>query len=191
MMLPPAPKVKFAYASDHGDFAHAAVRCVGVGKCRTPGGVDVMCPSFMATREEKHTTRGRARLLFEMLEGDVVTDKWRSKEVEGALDLCLSCKGCTADCPVNVDMPTYKAEFLHHHYKGRIRPRHAYALGLIDKASRMASKIPGIANFVTHAPVVSRLVKLAGGVTQEREAPTFAPLSLLVKRLQKRIAIIR
>jgi FAD/FMN-containing dehydrogenase/Fe-S oxidoreductase len=175
---PRRPSVRFDYAQDHHDFTHATIRCIGVGKCRRPEGVDVMCPSFMATREEMHTTRGRARLLFEMLEGDVITDGWRSKEVEEALDLCLSCKGCTNDCPVNVDMPTYKAEFLHHHYKGRIRPRHAYALGLIDKASRVASKIPGVANFVTHAPVVSRLVKFAAGVTQEREAPSFAPLSL-------------
>src|SRR6266487_17055 len=126
--------VKFSYKQDHGDFAHATVRCVGVGKCRKPEGVDVMCPSFIATREEMHTTRGRTRLLFEMLEGDVITDGWRSKEVEEALDLCLSCKGCTNDCPVNVDMPTYKSEFLHHHYAGRLRPRHAYALGFIDKA---------------------------------------------------------
>jgi Fe-S oxidoreductase len=172
------PSVKFDYPEDRHDFAHATVRCVGVGKCRKPEGVDVMCPSFMVTREEMHTTRGRTRLLFEMLEGEIVTDGWRSKEVEEALDLCLSCKGCTNDCPVNVDMPTYKAEFLSHHYKGRLRPRAAYALGLIDKASRAASRVPGLANFVLRAPVVSRLVKLAGGITQEREAPSFAPWSL-------------
>ena len=130
------PKVKFAYPRDHGDFAHATVRCVGVGKCRTPGGVDVMCPSFMATREEMHSTRGRTRLLFEMLEGEVITDGWQSDEVMEALDLCLACKGCTNDCPVNVDMPTYKAEFLHHRWKHRLRPRHAYAFGLIDQVAR-------------------------------------------------------
>src|SRR5439155_9895038 len=163
--------VKLAYGEDHGDFVHATVRCVGVGKCRKPEGVDVMCPSFIVTREEKHTTRGRARLLFEMLEGDVITDGWRSKEVEDALDLCLSCKGCTNDCPVNVDMPTYKAEFLSHHYRGRVRPRAAYALGLIDKAARVASKVPGLANFALRAPGVSHLLKWAGGITQDREAP--------------------
>jgi Fe-S oxidoreductase len=175
---PKRSPVKFAYKEDHGDFAHATVRCVGVGKCRKPEGVDVMCPSFMVLREEKHTTRGRARLLFEMLEGDVITDGWRSKEVDEALDLCLSCKGCTNDCPVNVDMPTYKSEFLHHHWKGRLRPRHAYALGLIDKASRLASKIPGVANLVARVPPFAQALKFAGGVTQKREAPSFAPLSL-------------
>src|SRR6185369_8010851 len=111
------PSTHFAYQDDHFDVAHATVRCVGVGKCRTPGGVDVMCPSFMATREERHTTRGRTRLLFEMLEGDVITGGWQSAEVMEALDLCLSCKGCTNDCPVNVDMPTYKSEFLYHRWK--------------------------------------------------------------------------
>ena len=121
------PKVKFAYASDHGDFAHAAVRCVGVGKCRTPGGVDVMCPSFVVTREEMHSTRGRARLLFEMLNGEVITDGWQSDEVMEALDLCLACKGCTHDCPVNIDMPTFKAEFLHYRWKHRLRPRTRWA----------------------------------------------------------------
>ena len=95
-----------------------------------------MCPSFMATREEMHSTRGRARLLFEMLEGEVITDGWQSDEVMEALDLCLACKGCTNDCPVNVDMPTYKAEFLHHRWKHRLRPRHAYAFGLIDQVAR-------------------------------------------------------
>ena len=121
---------------DDGDFAHATVRCVGVGKCRDARRGDVMCPSFMATREEKHSTRGRARLLFEMLEGEVITDGWQSDEVMEALDLCLACKGCTNDCPVNVDMPTYKAEFLHHRWKHRLRPRHAYAFGLIDQVAR-------------------------------------------------------
>lgn len=175
---PPRHDVRFAYEEDDGDFAHAALRCVGVGKCTIPDGVDVMCPSYMVTREEKHTTRGRARLLFEMLQGDVVTDGWRSPEVKEALDLCLACKGCTNDCPVNVDMPTYKAEFLHHHWKGRLRPRHAYAFGLIDRAARLASKVPGLANFVGRTPPFAQLLKWAGGVTRERPVPAFAPLTL-------------
>ena len=95
-----------------------------------------MCPSYMVTREEKHTTRGRARLLFEMLEGEPIEGGWQNDEVKEALDLCLACKGCTSDCPVNVDMATYKAEFLSHYYEGRLRPRHAYAFGLIDQAAR-------------------------------------------------------
>jgi FAD/FMN-containing dehydrogenase/Fe-S oxidoreductase len=172
------PKVKFGYPADHGDFAHATARCVGIGKCRTPGGVDVMCPSYMATREEMHSTRGRTRLLFEMLEGEVITDGWQSDEVMEALDLCLACKGCTHDCPVSVDMPTYKAEFLHHRWKHRVRPRHAYAFGLIDQVARIASNAPGVVNFVTHTPPLAQAFKLAAGMTQERAVPKFAPLTL-------------
>ena len=145
--------MRFAYAQDGGDFAHAALRCVGAGKCRIPDADQVMCPSFQVLREEKHTTRGRARLLFEMLEGEVITDGWRSAEVAEALDLCLACKGCTNDCPVNVDMPTYKAEFLHHHYGGlRRRPRHAYAFGLIDQAARVARDGTGDRQPASRAP---------------------------------------
>ncbi len=91
--------------------AHATLRCVGIGKCRVPRAETTMCPSYQVTREEKHTTRGRARLLFEMLNGEVITGGWQSEEVYDALDLCLACKGCTNDCPVNMDMPTYKFEF--------------------------------------------------------------------------------
>ncbi len=129
--LPREPvDVAFGYPADAGDFSAAVRRCVGVAKCRTTSvsGSAVMCPSFRATGEEEHSTRGRARLLHEMLAGEVVTDGWRSTEVRDALDLCLSCKGCRSDCPVGVDMATYKAEFLHHHYEGRRRPAH-YAMG--------------------------------------------------------------
>lgn len=125
-VLPKRPvDVTFGYPDDGGDFSAAVRRCVGVGKCRTarPTGGDVMCPSFRATGQEAHSTRGRARLLHEMLAGEVVTDGWRSEEVRGALDLCLSCKGCRSDCPVGVDMATYKAEFLHHHYRGGCAPQ--------------------------------------------------------------------
>ena len=168
------PEVRFGYPEDGGDFAHATVRCVGVGKCRKPDGVDVMCPSFMVTRDEQHTTRGRARLLFEMLEGEIVEDGWQSDEVMEALDLCLSCKGCTNDCPVGVDMPTYKAEFLHHRWKRRVRPRHAYAFGLIDQVARVASLQPELVNLLGRTP----LFKLAAGMTRHRATPTFAPLTL-------------
>ena len=115
-----------------------------------------MCPSYMVTREEKHSTRGRARLLFEMLEGDVVKDGWRDESVKEALDLCLACKGCKSDCPVNVDMATYKAEFLSHYYAGRLRPRSAYAFGLIHLWARAASKAPWLVNFLSaRAPAES------------------------------------
>jgi Fe-S oxidoreductase len=177
---PPRPEVKFAYPQDKGDFAHAALRCVGVGKCRVPDAQQTMCPSYQVTREEKHSTRGRARLLFEMLQGDVITDGWQSREVADALDLCLACKGCTSDCPVDVDIPTYKAEFLSHHYRSwrRWRPRYAYAMGFIDQACRIGAKIPELANFAMHAPPLARVVKFAGGIDQRREAPSFAPMTL-------------
>ena len=177
---PPRPKTKFAYKQDGGDFAHATLRCVGVGKCRVPEGGQTMCPSYRATREEKHSTRGRARLLFEMLRGEVITDGWKSKEVYDALDLCLACKGCTSDCPVSVDIPTYKAEFLYHHFKSptRMRPRYAYAMGFIDQALRLATKVPELANFATQTPGLRTLARLAGGIDQRRSVPEFAPLTL-------------
>src|SRR3954449_13266433 len=118
-----------------------------------------MCPSFIATREEKHSTRGRARLLFEMLHGGPLTKGWKSAPVEEALDLCLACKGCKHDCPVNVDMATYKAEFRSHYYRGRLRPRHAYAFGLIHIWSRLGSAMPRLANWLTRVPVTRTLAK--------------------------------
>jgi Fe-S oxidoreductase len=167
---PPKLKTHFAFEKDNGSFEHAALRCVGIGKCRHTSG-DVMCPSFMVTREEKNTTRGRARILWEMVNHGEL-ELWRSDEVLDALDLCLSCKGCTNDCPVNVDMPTLKAEFLSHHYKWRLRPRHAYAFGLINQAARLASKAPALANAV--APLTKPLI----GVHPRRHLPAFAPLTL-------------
>jgi Fe-S oxidoreductase len=170
---PPEPKTHFAYAEDGGSFAHAALRCVGAGKCRdTEQGT--MCPSYMVTKDEKHTTRGRSRMLYEMLQGDVVTDGFRSDEVNDALDLCLSCKGCKGDCPVSVDMATYKAEFLSGHYKRRLRPREAYSMGLIMLHARLGARVPRLANFVTSAPVLSRAVKRLGGIAPERDMPPFA-----------------
>jgi Fe-S oxidoreductase len=133
-----------------------------------------MCPSYMATREEEHSTRGRARALFEMLHGGIIESGWKSDEVKNALDLCLACKGCKHDCPVNVDMATYKAEFMAHYYEGRLRPRAAYAMGLIYWWSRVASTLPGLANAVLRAPGLSGLAKAAGGIARERSFPEFA-----------------
>ena len=174
------PAVRFAYAEDHGDFAHAALRCVGVGKCRDPEPTQTMCPSYQVTHEERHTTRGRSRLLFEMLRGEIITDGWQSKEVAEGLELCLACKGCTSDCPVDVDMPTYKAEFRHHHYRSwrRWRPRYAYAFGFIDQVSRLACRMPELVNAVTQTPGLARLAKLAAGLDKRRPLPTFAPQTL-------------
>ena len=171
---PPEVNVHFSYPDDHGSFAHAANRCVGVGKCRHLAG-GTMCPSFMATREEEHTTRGRARILFEMMSGKGEIDLWKSEEVLNALDLCLSCKGCKKDCPVSVDMATYKAEFLSHYYEGKPRPRVAYAMGLIGRWARLGSRVPRLANFLLQAPGLSGAMKRAGGIAPQRTAPTFAP----------------
>lgn len=170
---PMPPRTWFSYPEDHGDFRHAAMRCVGVGKCRRQSG-GVMCPSYMVTREEKHSTRGRAHLLFEMLQGDVIQDGWRSEEVKDALDLCLACKGCKGDCPVNVDMATYKAEFLAHYYEHVRRPRHAYAFGWIQFWAWLAGYVPWAANFVSQTPGLRALAKAAAGMASARDIPRFA-----------------
>jgi FAD/FMN-containing dehydrogenase/Fe-S oxidoreductase len=170
---PPQPKTHFAFGEDGGSFAHAALRCVGAGKCRNAD-TGTMCPSFSVTKDEEHTTRGRARILYEMLEGTTITDGFRSEDVKEALDLCLSCKGCKGDCPVSVDMANYKSEFLSHHYKRRLRPLPAYTIGLIMFHARAAARAPRLVNFLTHAPGISRLVKRAGGISPAREVPRFA-----------------
>ena len=163
----------FAYPDDEKGFADAVNRCFGIGKCRhTEGGT--MCPSFMVTREEKHSTRGRARLLFEMMSGHLRDGGWRDPHVKEALDLCLSCKGCKGDCPVSVDMATYKAEFLSHYYARRIRPRQAYVLGLIPIWARMASRAPGLANAAAAAPLIGWAAKHAAGVERHRQVPALA-----------------
>ena len=134
-----------------------------------------MCPSYMVTREEKHSTRGRARLLWEMLDGQLIGQKgWRDDEVFDALDLCLSCKGCRADCPVNVDMATYKAEFLSHYYKDRLRPPNAYAFGFIHQWARLAQLSPPLVNFVNRAPIIGDVVKGLIGIAPARRVPAFA-----------------
>ncbi|MBT3164390.1 FAD-binding oxidoreductase [Streptomyces sp. Vc74B-19] len=178
-VLPREPvDVAFGYPADAGDFSAAVRRCVGVAKCRTTSvsGSAVMCPSFRATGEEEHSTRGRARLLHEMLAGEVVTDGWRSTEVRDALDLCLSCKGCRSDCPVGVDMATYKAEFLHHHYAGRRRPAAHYAMGWLPVWLRWAARTrtAGAANALASLRPLARLAKRVGGIAGEREIPRLA-----------------
>jgi len=168
------PQTHFKFPEDHGSFAHAALRCVGVGKCRHDEG-GVMCPSYRATREEEHSTRGRAHLLWEMVKGDVIRDGWRDQHVKDSLDLCLACKGCKSDCPVGVDVATYKSEFLSHYYEGRRRPRSAYAFGNIDLWARLASHVPGLVNLTTRLPVLRDVSKLIAGMPQERCIPAFAP----------------
>jgi len=173
------PKTNFKFATDQGSLAQATLRCVGVGKCRREEG-GLMCPSYRATHEEEHSTRGRAHLLWEMTQGRVredgiIRDGWRSEEVKQSLDLCLACKGCKSECPVGVDVATYKAEFLSHYYDGRVRPRSAYALGNIDLWARLASNAPGLANLATQLPILRDISKLIAGIPKERAIPAFAP----------------
>ncbi|WP_217130492.1 FAD-binding and (Fe-S)-binding domain-containing protein [Streptomyces sp. AC558_RSS880] len=178
-VLPREPvDVAFGYPADGGDFSAAVRRCVGVAKCRTTSvsGPAVMCPSFRATGEEQHSTRGRARLLHEMLAGELVTDGWRSTEVRDALDLCLSCKGCRSDCPVEVDMATYKAEFLHHHYAGRRRPAAHYAMGWLPVWLGWVARTraAGVVNALASVGPLASAAKRLGGIAGEREIPRVA-----------------
>jgi FAD/FMN-containing dehydrogenase/Fe-S oxidoreductase len=172
----PPIRTEFGYPKDGGKFSKATMRCVGIGKCRQSSSADgaVMCPSYLVTREEEHSPRGRSRLLFEMVRGEVIPDGWRSTEVRDALDLCLACKGCKVDCPVGVDVATYKAEFLSHHYRHRLRPMAHYSMGWLPVWAQLARRAPRAVNAATHAPVVSQLIKRAGGIAAERELPRFA-----------------
>ena len=169
-------RLGFGYPHDQGDLSTAVHRCVGVGKCRadvtSSGGV--MCPSYLATRDEKDSTRGRARVLQEMANGSLVRDGWRSAEVAESLDLCLSCKACSADCPAGVDMATYKAEVLYQRYRRRLRPRAHYALGWLPRWARLASRAPRLANATLRSRAVAAAAKRLGGVDQRRPLPQFA-----------------
>ena len=169
------PQTNFRYQSE-GGFANATLRCVGIGKCRKHD-EGTMCPSYMVTREEKHATRGRAHLLYEMLRGEQITDGWASEEVHEALDLCLSCKGCKGECPVQVDMATYKAEFLSHYYEHHRRPRSAYAFGLIHTWATLAAYAPRLVNFVTQTAGLRDVAKFVAGMAPQRRIPAFAPIT--------------
>jgi FAD/FMN-containing dehydrogenase/Fe-S oxidoreductase len=178
----PTPvETRMFFAGDRNDFARTVLRCVGVGECRKHGGT--MCPSYHATREEMHSTRGRARLLFEMLngerEGGVLKQRWREPAVKEALDLCLSCKGCKHECPVQVDMASYKAEFLSHYYESHARPMAAHVFGFIDRWSRWAAVAPGAANFFTQHEPFAGWIKDMVGIARERRLPAFARQSFV------------
>ena len=169
---PPEPATHFSFREE-GGFARAGLRCVGLGACRKTH-TGTMCPSYMVTRDEQHSTRGRGRLLFEMLRGDPLEGGFAAEAVHGALDLCLACKGCKGECPVSTDMATYKAEFLSHHYAGRLRPRSAYAMGLVHWWARLGSVVPGAANAALRNQRAARLLKRAAGVAPERSLPQLA-----------------
>jgi len=166
----------FSFAQDGGSLQQAAERCVGVGRCRSEA-ISVMCPSYRVTHDEKHSTRGRAKLLGELFQGETTPESWRNDEVFEALDLCLSCKGCVVDCPTQVDMATYKAEFLFHYYAKRLRPMFAYAVGLIPWSGRVASRVPRMANGLLHNRITGTLLKRLAGISQQRAIPVFAKKS--------------
>jgi FAD/FMN-containing dehydrogenase/Fe-S oxidoreductase len=169
-------KTHFAFPDDGGSLAKAALRCVGLGECRKHDS-GTMCPSYMVTLEEEHSTRGRAHMLFELLQGEVVRDGWQDEHVKHALDLCLSCKACKSECPTNVDIATYRAEFLSHYYENRSRPLHAYAFGMVDRWLHLASVAPQAANRLIQAPGLSHVVRRALKIAPERRLPQLAPVS--------------
>jgi FAD/FMN-containing dehydrogenase/Fe-S oxidoreductase len=164
---------KFSFDHDEGSMQKAVERCVGVGKCRSDV-AGVMCPSYRATREETHSTRGRAKLFIEMFQGEVTPATWRNRDVFESLELCLSCKGCVSECPTQVDMATYKAEFLHHYYARRLRPLSAYALGLIPWTGQLASRVPRLANALLANKVTGGILTRVAGISSQRSVPRFA-----------------
>ncbi len=175
----------FPFAED-GSMQGAVERCVGVGKCRSDVS-GVMCPSFRATRDESHSTRGRAKLLNELFQGTTTPESWRNDEVFEALDLCLSCKGCAVDCPTHVDMATYKAEFLSHYYEGRLRPRSSYTLGLLPWVGRLAAPFAKLVNAVLGSSVTRPLLMRLAGLSPVRPAPRFASPNFRRSDLARRL----
>lgn len=171
-----ALETHFAFAADGGSFARATERCVGVAACRkTSGGV--MCPSYRATGEEEHSTRGRARLLWEVFSGALKQEGFRSKAVHEALDLCLSCKACKSECPVQVDVAQWKSEFLAQHYKGRLHPLHHYVFGFADKMARWGALTPRLTNGILNGPITGSIIRKIVGIAKERELPRLTKLS--------------
>lgn len=170
---PEDPQTHFRFPDDGGSFAKASLRCIGVGECRKHD-YGTMCPSYMATLEEEHSTRGRARMLFEVLQGEVVADTWNNEYVKRSLDLCLSCKACKSECPANVDLATYRAEFLSHYYETHARPLEAYAFGMIDRWARLGSTWPRLANAAARAPGAGALMRQVLHLARDREIPRLA-----------------
>jgi FAD/FMN-containing dehydrogenase/Fe-S oxidoreductase len=175
---PARPHTHFAFPDDDGAFSNAAMRCVGVGACRKTNS-GTMCPSYMATREEQHSTRGRAHLLWELMQSETLPDKWQNEQVHEALDLCLSCKACKSECPVRVDMATYKAEFFAQHYANKLHPLPHYLFGFMDRWARLASFAPPLTNAALALPGMESLVKRIADVAPERSLPRFASRSFL------------
>jgi hypothetical protein len=170
---------RFAFATPVGDgFTRATEHCVGMGKCRAASG-GTMCPSYRATKEERYSTRGRARLLAEMLRGDVITEGWQSEAVKEALEWCLACKGCRSDCPTHTDMAAYKAEFLSHYYERHARPRHAHFMGRIGEWAPLASGFSGLTNLILSSSVLNSIAKNIAGIAPNRNIPRLASRSFV------------
>jgi len=184
---------RMSFLSQEGEgFAREMERCIGMGRCRSMHG-GTMCPSYRVTGEERHSTRGRARVLAEMLRGELITSLWKSDEVREALDLCLACKGCARDCPTHTDIASYKAEFLSHYYDDaprRRRPRQAHSMGRIGDWAPLASAYSGLANALARAPGLGQVAKWMGGIAQQREVPRFAETSFREQYAQ-RVANLR
>ena len=170
---PLEPKTHFALSGDNGSLAQATLRCIGMGACRKQDG-GAMCPSYMVTLEEEHSTRGRAHLLFEMLQGEVLQGGWQDEHVKKSLELCLSCKACKSECPANVDLATYRAEFLSHYYEKKPRPLHAHVFGRIDRWARLASPFAGLANSIGRTSVARFFVNKILGLAPQRQLPQLA-----------------
>jgi Fe-S oxidoreductase len=169
----PLKQLAMAYPHDDGDLGQAVHRCTGVGKCRADNSAagGVMCPSYLATREEQDSTRGRARVLQEVVRGELA---WSHPSVHDAMDLCLSCKGCASDCPTGIDMATYKSEVLHQTYRRRLRPRSHYTLGRLPRWARLAGWTPRLANLAVRLPVLGAFLLWLAGVDKRRSVPAFA-----------------
>ncbi|WP_433832442.1 FAD-binding and (Fe-S)-binding domain-containing protein [Actinoplanes sp. CA-015351] len=169
----PIKQLAMAYPHDGGDLGQAVHRCTGVGKCRADNSAagGVMCPSFLATAEEKDSTRGRARVLQEVVRGEL---PWSHPSVHDSMDLCLACKGCASDCPTGIDMATYKSEVLHQTYQGKLRPRSHYSLGKLPMWARLAGWVPRLANLGTRLPGLRGLALWIAGVDKRRSVPAFA-----------------
>src|SRR6266481_4234016 len=173
---PLEPETHFKFPDDNGSFAKATLRCIGLGACRKSDG-GAMCPSYMVTLEEEHSTRGRAHMLFEMLQGEVIRGGWENEHAQQSLELRLSCKACKPQCPANVDIATYKAEFLSHYYEKKWRPLKAYAFGLIELWAKLGSRMPRIANFLSQAPGPRHLLQKILGLAPQRQLPRLATMS--------------
>jgi len=170
---PKQPDTHFRFPDDNGSIAKAALRCIGVGECRKHD-AGTMCPSYMVTLEEEHSTRGRAHMLFEALQGDVLKGVWNDEDVKQSLDLCLSCKACKSECPTNVDIATYRSEFLSHYYESHPRPLHAYAFGMVDKWLELASVSPALANLTLQMPGLNGVAKKLLDIAPQRTIPAVA-----------------